>query len=373
MSVQLREVNTKKDLKKFINFSYQLYKNNPYWVPPLKSGEMTSLTDANPAYDHCSSKRWVAIQNGKIVGRINVAINHRETEILGEKHGRFGWFDFIDDLAVSQSLLQVAENWALEQQCQLFKGPFGFTNMDRTGLLTEGFDELVTMATMYNFPYYPKHYEAYGLETLLNWKEFEATVPTSIPEKVTKFSELIKKRYQVKELVINKSNYVKLGTQVFQLVNAAYAHLDGYIPHTEKQIAHYVDQYFKFIDPDYLAIIGNADNEVVAIGISMPSFSKALQKSHGKLFPTGFLHLQRAMKTNERADLYLIAVRPDLQNKGITAIIFEKLIRTFINRDIQKVETNPELEDNHDVQNLWKGYEMRLHKRRKCYAKQLTL
>jgi GNAT superfamily N-acetyltransferase len=369
--IEVSTVESKSDLKRFVDFQYDLYKGSANYVPPLRSGELQTFNPKeNPAFEHCESKLFLATQHGKIVGRIAGIINHQENNGTEKRAARFGWVDFMDDPEVSAALFRSVEVWARQRGCQVIKGPYGFSNMDKAGLLIEGFDELATMAVIYNYPYYVDHLENLGLQKLVDWKEFEATVPTAIPDRVTKFADMIKKRYELEEFQPkNKKDLHQIGQQIFELINLTYKDLEGFIPHTQAQINLFIKQYLTFINPDFLSIIVDRQGKLAGFGITMPSFSIALQKAKGRLLPFGIFHLRRAMKKNDRADLYLIAVRPDLQNKGITAIIFHKIIQTCIGYGIKKAETNPELESNYDVQNLWKGYDMRQHKRRRCYQK----
>lgn len=371
--IEIQVVDSKSDLLRFVDFQYNLYRNDPNYVPPLRQGELDTFDPKkNPAYDHCEAKLFLAYRDQKIVGRIAGIINHQENNGAEKRAARFGWIDFIDDTRVSRTLLDAVELWSKQRGCQIIKGPYGFSNMDKAGLLTEGFDELATMAVIYNYPYYAKHIEDHGYKKLVDWKEFEATVPGSIPERVTKFAAMIKERYQLQEFEAkSKKELLEMGHQIFELINLAYRDLEGFIPHSQAQIDLFVKKYLTFINPDFLSVVTDNQGRIAGFGITMPSFSRALQKAKGRLFPFGIFHLKKAMRKNDRADLYLIAVRPDLQNKGITALIFNKIIQTFISYGIRKVETNPELESNQDVQNLWKGYEMREHKRRRCFIKDL--
>ncbi|MCB0687508.1 MAG: GNAT family N-acetyltransferase [Saprospiraceae bacterium] len=371
--IEVTPVESKSDLKRFVDFQYKLYRNNAFYVPPLRQAELETFDPKrNPAFEHCEAKLFLAKKSDQIVGRIAGIINHQENNGAEKRSARFGWADFVDDQEVSQQLFSSVETWARQRGCQIIKGPYGFSNMDKAGLLTEGFDELATMAVLYNYPYYAEHVARLGYEKLVDWKEFEATVPQSIPDRVTRFAKMIKERYELVEFEAkSKQELVEMGHQIFELINLAYKDLEGFIPHSQAQIDLFVKRYLTFINPDFISIIADKQGKVAGFGITMPSFSRALQKARGRFFPFGIFHLRRAMQKNNRADLYLIAVRPDLQNKGITALIFNKIIETFIAYGIKKVETNPELESNHDVQNLWKGYEMREHKRRRCYIKSL--
>ncbi len=372
-SLDIKQVVGPQDLRAFVDLPYRLYEGNPYWVPPLRRSELFTLDEQkNPAFEHCKARLFLCYRKNHLCGRIAAIVNELENEGQTRRVARFGWVDFEDDQEVSAALFEAAEGWARDQGCQQIKGPYGFSNMDKAGLLIYGFDELATMAVIYNYPYYPEHIEALGYEKLIDWKEFEATVPNEIPERVTKFANMIGQRYNLREVRFGENGDIKgMGRELFDLVNVAYRDLEGFIPHTEKQIDLFVDQYMRFVNRDFLSIIYDTNNKLAGFGITMPSFSKALQKAKGRLLPFGFFHLRRAMYKNDRVDLYLIAVRPDMQNKGVTALIFHKLINSMINYNIKKAETNPEMESNQDVQNLWKGYEMRLHKRRRCYHKEL--
>jgi ribosomal protein S18 acetylase RimI-like enzyme len=373
MGIRIRKVDSRDGLNRFIRFPHLLYTGNPFWVPPLDFSERNTLSARkNPAFDFCDTSLFLAYRNGNIVGRIAAIINHIENEKTDVKHGRFGWFDFIDDKEVSQSLIETVESWVREKDCKILKGPYGFNNLDKAGVLSHGYDQLGTMATSYNYPYYIEHIEDFGYEKWAGWNEFEAIVPDSLPERVTKMSRLVKEKYNLREVRFsNRKSYTILGRKVFSLMNQAYNHLEGFIPFTPPIIDKLIAKYLRFINPNYICFVSDDSDEIVGMGISMPSFSKALQKCHGKIFPFGFIHMKRSMRRNDTADLYLIAVRPDYKNKGITSIIFEKIIKTFIANQIKRVETNPEMESNQQVQNLWKGYEVKLHKKRNSYAKHL--
>src|SRR4030065_80583 len=317
MQIELKKVVTKRDLKSFIKLPFHLYSNNKFWVPPLIQEEMKNFSkDKNPAFEFCESCYWIAYKENKMVGRIAGIINKRYNDKVGKNVARFGYVDFVDDEEVSFKLFQTAENWGISKGCISIHGPLGFTDMDPEGMLIEGFEELGTIATIYNFPYYPRHVEKYGFKKDIYWVEYELYAP--------------------------------------------------------KQIDLYVKQYFGFIKPDYVPVIVNEKNEVVAFGITMPSLSKAFQKSKGKLLPFGFIHILGAMKKNERADLYLTGVRPDYQDKGVNAMLIYETNKVFIKHNILRVESNPEMETNAKVRAQWRFYKERQHKRRRCYIKELA-
>lgn len=375
MDIVLEEVNSKKALKTFINFQYDLYQNNKYWVPPLKKDEYLSLdTDSNPAFDFCESKYWLAYRDNKLVGRVAGIINSRFNEKFNKKIMRFGWIDFISDDEVCKSLLDAVEKWAEEKGMNEVHGPLGFTDMDGEGTLIEGFEEISTLGSIYNYSYYPEIIEKNGYSKDIDWVEFEVTMSNKpIPEKVKRIRDIALKRNNLHILRVKKAKQLlPYAREIFYLINKAYKDLYGFVELSDKQIDMYVKQYFGFIKPEFLPIVLNDKNEMVAFGITMPSLSKAFQKCKGTLFPFGFIHVLKAMKNNERLDLYLTAVRPDMQDKGVNAIIISEINETINKNKIKKVETNRELESNSKIQSQWKFFEHRQHKRRRCYKKILN-
>lgn len=371
--IEIREITTEKDLKKFIDFPHQLYAGNPYWVPPFRFDEYNTLHwNKNPAFEHCEAKYWLAYQNGKAVGRIAGIISHLFNEVWGKKQARFGWIDFIDDPEVSKSLLTTVENWAHQKGLETIHGPMGFCEMDREGLLIEGFEELSTMATNYSFPYYPHHLDSFGYTKDIDTVEYEIKIPERIPEMVEKVNQVLMKRGKYTIVSTKKAkDLLPYADGMFRLINEAYEHLYGVVPLSESQIKAFTKQYFGFIHPDFVKIVLDRDEKVVAVGITMPSLSRALQKCKGKLFPFGFIHVLQAMKKIEILDLCLVAVHPSLQGKGVNALLLTEVTRAAIEHAIVTAETNPEIEDNTKVQSLWKHYDSRRHKRRRFYIKKL--
>lgn len=375
MSIILKEVNTRSELKQFIRFQFSLYKDNKYWVPPLIFDELKTLRkDKNPAFDFCEAKYWLAYKDDKIVGRIAGIINQKYNEKWNQKSVRFGWIDFIDDEQVSQKLIEHVINWAKEKGMNKIHGPLGFTDLDGEGMLIEGFDELSTFGSIYNHPYYKKHIEKLGFEKDADWIEFILNFDPTVagPEKVSRIADAIAERNQLHILRVKRAKEIlPYAREIFYLINESYKNLFGFVELTDKQIDLYVKAYFGFIKPDYVPIILDSNNKVAAFGITMPSLSIAVQKSKGKLFPFGFIHILKAMKNNPNVDLYLTAVRPELQNKGVNAMLINEMNNVFVRNKIQKVETNRELEDNSKVQAQWRFFENRLHKRRRCYKKSI--
>lgn len=374
MEIDVKAAESLRELRQFVSFEYSLYRHNRYWVPPLRSDELHSLrNDKNPAFEFCDAKYWLARKGGRIVGRVAGIINRRYNEKWNQKAARFGWFDFIDDVDVSRTLMHEVERWATDKGMTSIHGPLGFTDMDGEGMLIEGFDEVSTLGALYNYPYYQRHIECLGYVKDTDWVEFEVTMHGGIPEKVARMAEIALKRNNLTILKVKKARELRpYARQIFHVLNEAYRDLYGFVELSEKQIDMYVDQYFSFIIPEYVPVVLNSKNEVVAFGIAMPSLSKALQRCRGRLYPFGFLRILRALKVSRSVDLYLTAVRPDMQNKGVNAILIHESNKVFIEKRIEKVETNRELEENAKVQAQWRFYEPRQHKRRRCYRKELN-
>ncbi len=375
MKIIFKEVNSKGGLKEFIKFPFELYKGNKYWVPPLIFDELKTLSkEKNPAFDFCEAKYWLAYKNNKIVGRIAGIINHRYNEKWNQKSARFGWIDFIDDKEVSSALIDQVIAWAKEKGMNKIHGPLGFTDFDGEGMLTEGFNELSTFGSIYNYSYYPNHIEKLGFEKDADWIEFSVKFDPNVagPEKVSRIAEAVAERNKLHILRVKKAKeMLPYAREIFYLINEAYKDLFGFVELTDKQIDMYVKAYFGFIKADYVPIILDSNNKVAAFGITMPSLSVAVQKSKGRLFPFGFIHILRAMKNNPDVDLYLTAVRPELQNKGVNAMLMNEMHQVYARNKIQRVETNRELEENAKIQAQWRFFENRLHKRRRCYKKSI--
>lgn len=374
MSISIKEVTSEKDLRSFIRFQHTLYRDNPYWAPPLFFDEMNTLHwKKNPAFEKSKARYWLAYRDGKIVGRIAAILSYPHIEKWQQRYMRFGWIDFVDDPEVSQRLLETVEAWAKENHLSAVHGPLGFSDMDHEGTLVEGFDELGTLAGIYNYSYYPTHLEKMGYIKDTDWVEYEIKVPTQADERIAKLSEIVLRRNNLKLLqVTNKKGILPYAHELFDVLQEAYEPLYGFVPLTPKQVDSYIDQYFGFIKPEFVPIVLDEQNHVVAFGITMPSLTRALQKARGRLFPFGFIHLLRALSKNDRADLYLVGVKPEYQGKGINAILIQKMVEEFNRLGVTQVESNPELENNTLVQAQWKSFEKRQHKRRRVYIKHLA-
>lgn len=366
---------TKKNLRKFTQFQIDLYRANDCYVPPLVSDDVKTLDPKkNPAFDFCEAQCFMAYEGGRPVGRVAAIINNAVNERSGEKSVRFGFLDFEDNPEVSAALMKAVEQWGKERGMTRVIGPLGFTDLDHEGMLIEGFDELSTMATIYNYPYYPEHIERLGYAKDSDWKEFVMDVPDGIPEKMNRVADIVKKRtgLKVKKYTSRKKIKEEYGRALFELVNEAYDQLYEYSPLTDRQIEYYINQYLDLLDLDLVTIIVDEEEKLVGVGISMPSMSRALQKAKGKLFPFGWIPLLKGLKgKNDRVDLLLVAVKREYQSKGVNALLFQDLIPYYIKRGFKWAESNPEMETNAKVQSQWDYFTHRQHRRRRSYVKNI--
>lgn len=379
-SVQIKRVETKKDLKTFIEFHYDLYEGNPYDVPNLYSDELNTLSkDRNAAFDFCEAEYYLALKDGRVAGRVAAIINHKANEKWKKKDVRFGWIDFIDDMEVSRALFQAVEEYGRQKGMEAAVGPLGFTDMDPEGMLTWGFDRLGTMATSYNYAYYPRHMEQLGGWVKDNdYVEYYLEVPEKAPEKYTKIAEMVEKRYNLHVRKLTKRDIFEggYGKKLFDLINLTYADLYGFSELSDRQIDQYIRMYFPLADLSLVTAVedGNKDNQLVGIAITIPSLSRALQKCRrGRLLPFGWWHLLRAIKWHktEAVDLLLIGVLPEYRAKGANALVFADLIPRYVKYGFKWGETQVEMESNGSVQSQWGPLDPINHKKRRCYRKSL--
>lgn len=374
MSVVIKALKpTRSELLKYVRFGIDLYKNNSCHVPPLVIDEIGTLSpDKNPAFDICTAQSFMAYCDNKPVGRITAIINNAVNKKNSTKELRFGFVDFIDDKEVVDALFKAAEDWGRNNGMDTMVGPLGFSDMDHEGMLIEGFDQIGTMATIYNYPYYVNHMERMGFQKDVDWVEYRITIPEKIPDKYARIAQIVKNKYNLRSIPLTSRKTVKekYGQKLFRLINDSYADLYGFSPLTDRQIDYYVNQYLGIIRLDCVSVIVDEKDDIVAVGISMPSLSKGLQKSRGKLFPTGWIHLLRALKGNaDVVDLLLVAVKPEYQSKGVNALIFTDLIPAFIAAGYKEAESNPELEGNENVQKQWEYFDRRQHRKRRAWRK----
>lgn len=375
-NIEIRPVPLEKGkLKKYVKFGIDLYNGNQYFVPPLIIDEInTLLPSKNPAFDFCEAQPFMAYVDAKPVGRITAIINYAVNKRTGENVLRFGFLDFIDDPDVVNALFDAAIAWGKERGMTEIAGPLGFTDMDHEGMLTFGFDEMGTMATIYNYSYYPKHMERLGFEKDADYVEFRIKVPEAIPEKYKRVADIVARRFELKSKKYTSAKKLKAeyGTAFFNLINEAYDQLYGYSPLTPKQIDYYIDMYLGILKLDGVSLIVDKNDELVAVGVSMPSMSMALRKSKGKLLPIGWWYLWQALQgKTDVVDLLLVAVKPEYQSKGVNALLFNQLIPVFQKYGYKWAESNIELEDNENVQRQWEYFDHRLHRRRRVWKKRI--
>ncbi len=375
--LEIREIKpTKSELTKFVHFPIDyLYKDNDCYVPAMIIDEVAMFDPKeNPAFDFCEAVYYMAYRDGKPVGRIAGIINRIVNERSGKQEGRFGFIDFIDDNEVVDALINAVTMWVKSKGMNILTGPLGFTDMDPEGMLVEGFDQLSTQATIYNHPYYPKHMERLGFEKDADWIEFKINIPDEIPEKMVRIAQIVKTRYKLENLHLTSRSELKkkYGKAIFSLINEAYDTLFGYSPLSDKQIKHYIDMYLPFLPLNDLSLVVKEDGELIGVGIAIPSLSRALIKGRGRLFPTGWYHLIKALKgKNDIVDLMLIAVKPEYQSKGVNSLIFCDLIPNFRANGYVYAESNPELEANQKVQQQWAYFDYVQHKRRRAFTKEI--
>ena len=374
MAVEIREIHTKRELKQFIQFANDLYADCPYYCPPLFFDEMNCFdAEKNPALEVCEYQLWMAYRDGKPVGRVAGIINRRANEKWGYKHVRFGWFDFIDDIEVSKALLDTVVAWGKERGMDALNGPVGFTDFDHEGLLLEGYEYLAVMASLYNYPYYVKHVETYGLTKEADWVELQVFPPKACPERLERLAEMVKQRYHVHVVKVKNSRELvkRFGIEYMDVIDAAYQKLYNFQPMTVKQKNYYKDMYFPILNFDFVTLVVNENEELVGVGLGMPDIAPALRKCGGKLFPFGWYHLIKALKA-KRMDSFsflLIAVRPDYQDKGINALFLQDQIPIINQYGIRKLETTNMLETNTKVLSFFTQFDHKQHKRHRAYIK----
>lgn len=380
-SIEIKKVESRYDLKKFIEFHYDLYEGNPYDVPNLYSDDVNTLRkDKNAAFEFCEAEYYMAFKDGKMVGRVAAIINHRANEKWQQKRVRFGWIDFIDDMEVSAALLKAVEDYGRSKGMTEVVGPLGFTDLDPEGMLTWGFDQLGTMPTIYNYEYYPKHMEALGgFEVDNKYVEYKLYVPDTVPEKYTKIAKMIQKRYNLHIKKLTRTDIFKngYGQKIFRLINETYKDLYGFSELTEKQINQYVEMYLPLADLSLITLVEdwNADKKLVGVGITIPSLSRALQKcKRGRMLPMGWWHLLKAIKYHKTniVDLLLMGVLPEYRSKGANALMFADLIPRYQAYGFEWGESQVEMETNEGVQSQWDALNPVMHKKRKCYIKKIS-
>jgi len=372
--ITIKQVQNKKDLKAFIKFPFNLYKDSKYWVPPIINQEMQTFDkNKNPIFEDAEATLFLAYKDNVIVGRVAAIINWLEVKNQDQKKMRFGWFDFIDNFEVSKTLLNEVERIGKEHNLEYIEGPVGFSNLDKVGVITEGYDVITPMVTWYNHPYYIKHYEALSYKIEKGYSESRFPFKNVKSEFFFKAQDLIKRRYKLRALKFTKTSEVMpYVDKMFDLFNMSYSSLSSFVAITDLQKEYFKKKFISFIDPEYIKFVVDKDDELIGFAIVMPSFSEALQKVNGKLLPFGFLHILNAKKNSKDVIFYLIGVRPDYQNKGVHAVIFNEYYEIFTQKGIETCYRTPELENNHAIKQIWKHFRPEVFRRRKTYRKNLS-
>ncbi len=370
----IKEVNTKKDLKAFVKFPFKLYKDSKYWVPPIISQEIKTFNKKeNPVFNDADATLFLAYRNNEVVGRVAAIINWLEVNDQNQKKMRFGWFDVIDDLEVSKALLGKVLDVGHKNNLEFIEGPVGFSNLDKVGVLTYGFDHIGTMITWYNHPYYATHFEQLGYSVEKQYLENKHAFKDIKPESFSRIQEIIKKRYKLKALYFTKTKEVMpYADRMFDLFNKSYSSLSSFVAITEIQKEYFKKKFLGFINPEYIKFVVDENDALIAFGIVMPSYAEALQKMRGKLFPFGFKHLLHAKKHSKKVTFYLIGVHPEYQNKGVHAIIFNEFHNSFSKKGIVECLRTPELIENTAINKIWKNFNPVTHKKRCTFRKDIA-
>lgn len=360
--------------QQFVQFPYDLFAEDKRWIPPFFSGEFRALSgEHNPSAAHSQIGRWLALKGEKVCGRIQVQINQRESDKIGEIHARFNRLDLIDDEEIARQLLEQAEAWARERGAIQMKGPHGFTNLDESGMLVDGFEADTTFATLYNPPYYPRLLEKYGYSKRMDWLERRFDLPASLPPKIERAATLINRRYGLQTLPLKRRrDLLRLAPDVMELFLESYQELEGFVPLSEGEVEQYIQRYISFLRPDFVRVVVNRNGELVGFGLTTPDLGDAFRKAKGKLWPWGWYHLLRGMRKNPTATLILIGVAPKWRNKGVHGLIFREVYEAFRRNGIHHIRVHPMLEDNRAVHALFQDYGAQVFRRRRIYYKELA-
>lgn len=377
MSVIIKEASTRRERKLFVQFANRLYKDCPYYIPTLDFDELNTFDEKkNPALSFSEYVLYLAYKDGEVVGRIAGLINYRANERWNYKNCRFGWFDFIDDLEVSRALLDAVTEWGRSKGMEKINGPVGFSDFDKEGAVISGFEHLGAMTQMYNFAYYPVHYDAYGMQKEADWFEYVGCPPEQVPERWDRLSKLVTERSHLHMVHLKNSRELKKrypNMEYFDVLDEAYQILYNYTPMTQEQKRYYAEMYFPLLNFDFVKIVENSMNEIVAIGLGMPNVSEAMRRANGSLFPFGWYHLLKRLhaKKLDKMDLMLIGVRPDYQDTGAMTLLFADMIRTANQYGIKAIETTGILETNKKNRANFEMFDTDQYRVRRAYAKQI--
>lgn len=371
MAVEIRLCTSEKDFKDFVQLPFDIYRENDFWVPPIKKDELKALQpDTNPAFEICEAQFWIAIRDNRVAGRVGAINNKAYNEKTGQNLCRVTRIEFYDDKEVSAALMATVEQWAKDRGLDGVHGPLGFTNLDHQAILIEGFDHLPSIASEYHLPYYQEHFDALGYGKEMDWVEFRLKLEKEIPEKALKLNDMIQRRYNLKVISFATEDELRVyAKKIFSLLNSSFSDLFSFVPLTQKMADFYIEKYVTILNPKFVKVIEDKDDSVIGFIISLPSLSRALQAANGKLFPTGWYHIMRAMKHPKVVDLMLTGIHPDWQAQGVSAILITELQKVMQEYGVEYVETTGMIETNEKAINHWKNYDHIQHKRKRCYIK----
>lgn len=369
----IKKVSSRRELKTFVKFPNRMYRNEKYYVPTLERGDMDALDrKKNHAFEVCEAEYWLALDpaTGNPVGRIAGIINRAYNEKMNVRQARFGFMDFIDDNDVVDALFSTVSSWAGAKGMESLCGPLGFLEFDAAGVLVEGFDQLPTPYGKYNYPYYEKQMLRLGFSKDTDWIEIIVTVPDPLPDRYEKAAAIVAERYHLHTVPLkSKKQMVEYFDEMADLLNSTYGKLHGFSELTPGQIEDLKAQFVPNLSPEFVGIVQDSNDRIIGFGICMPSVAKALQKARGKLFPFGFIHILHAIRHNDTVDTLLIGIDDKYKRKGVNSMIFSAIAPAFHKYGIKYIETTRELEDNNNIQNIWKEFEHRTAKRARCYVK----
>jgi len=370
----VKEIHSKKDLKAFVKFPFGLYHGSKYWVPPIISEELTTFDKTkNPVFKDAEAHFLLAYKNNQIVGRVAAIINWIEVKQQQQKKMRFGWFDVIDDIEVTKALLEKVHDIGKSHELKYVEGPVGFSNLDKVGVMTEGFNEIGSMITWYNYPYYSEHFKQLGYEVAKTYSENKMDFRAIEPDSFEKIQELIRKRYQLKTIDFTRNkDIMTYADELFEVFSKSHSVLSSFVEITQEQRDYFKKKFIGFLNPEYVKFVLDKDDKLIAFGIVTPSYAKALQKMKGRLYPFGFRHLLHAKKHAKTVTFYLIGVLPEYQNKGVTAVIFKEFYDTFKAKGVDWCIRGPELDDNVAIHQIWKHFNPVTHKRRCTFKKKIA-
>lgn len=374
MSIEIKTVKTKKDLKTFVKIPFDIFKDNPYWVPPLIIDELETFDrKANPAFANADARLFIAYKNGKPVGRIAAIISYAANEKYKTKNLRFGWFDTIDDYEVAETLFNEVEKWGKELGMKTLTGPHGFSDLEPEGMLIEGFDQLPTIAVLYNHPYYPEFVKKYGFKKDVDYVELKSEMPEKgLPEKLLRLAGRIKERSRFKIVQFKKKkDLLSKAKEVFNLLDEAFAQLYGTVPLTEEQVDYYIKKYFTYVDKDLIKVVANKDDEIIGFVVTIPNLSKPFQKAKGKLLPFGWYYILKGFKQHETLDLYLIGIKEEYRGRGVDILMISELGKEVVKKGFKYLKSNVILAENKKAQAQLKLFNPQIYRRKRIFKKKI--